>query len=319
MRTETNRIDIVMADLASVRDDELVQETESAGARTLLRRIVETPFDTREPAEARAALASESPSGLTRHGKTRRGRVGLVAVAAALLTAVVLATAALGVGQDIVSWLGGSKDVDAPAPTASDVVVASGDDGVPWRIVATPSDQGLCLYTVIEVSGDRQGSGGCGYTEIRGDLPPDLRGDPASKCIATPTTLVPCGSLPRHWMSAPGRGGDLRAGLERRFTYGVLAQEVASVELVLTDGEKVRAHVVERPDSLPLDFYWATLPCPLQPAGGGLQECAEDAGPEVEMAIARDESGQVLERRVPDWNGNPTGDPNGPPTPTDSP
>lgn len=314
MRTATNRIDIVMADLASVRDDELVQEAESAGARTLLRRIVDTPFDAREPAEALAALASESRSGLTRNGKTSRGRVGLVAVAAALLTAVVLTTAALGVGRNVVSWLTGFRDVDAPEPTASDVVVASGEAGVPWRIVATPSDQGLCLYTVIEVSGERGGSGNCGYTDIHGDLPPDLRGNPSAKCVATPTTLVPCRSLPRHWMSAPG-GGGFQAGLERQFIYGLLAEEVASVELVLTDGEKMRAHIVERPDGLPLNFYWATLPCHLQPAGGGLQECEEDVGPEVEVAIARDVNGQVLERRVPVWNGNPTGDPDGPPPP----
>ena len=155
-------------------------------------------------------------------------------------------------GQDIVSWLAGSNDVDGPVPTASDVVVATGEAGVPWRIVATPSDQGLCLFTVIAVSGEKGGSGNCGYTDIRGDLPRDLRGDPSAKCLATPTTVVPCGSLPRHWMSAPG-GGGLQAGLERKFTYGLLAEEVASVELVLTDGESVRAHVLERPDGLPFD------------------------------------------------------------------
>jgi len=314
MRTETNRIDGLVADLASVRDDELVEDLQSARARTLLRTIIDTPFDARELAEARAALASGSSSRLTRHGKTRRSRVRLVAAAAALITAVVLSTAALGVGRDVVSWLTGSKDVDAPEPTESDVVVASGEAGVPWRIVATPSDQGLCLYTVIEVSGERRGSGNCGYTDIHGNLPPDLRGNPYAKCVATPTTLMPCGSLPRHWMSAPG-GGGFQAGLERQFIYGLLAEKVASLELVLTDGEKMRARVVERPDGLPLNFYWATLPCPLQPAGDGLQECEEDVGPEVEVAIARDVSGQVLERRVPVWNGNPTGDPDGPPPP----
>ncbi len=37
------------------------------------------------------------------------------------------------------------------------------------------------------------------------------------------------------------------------------------------------------------------------------------------MGIARDSAGGVLERRVPIWNGNPTGDPEGPrpPTPSD--
>lgn len=319
MTTEANQIDALVADLASVRDDELIEESQSTYARTLLRAIMESPLGARELAEPGAGLAPDSRSLGRRHRRTKRGRVRLVAVAAALVVAVVLSTAAFGVGQDIVSWLAGSNDVDGPVPTASDVVVATGEAGVPWRIVATPSDQGLCLFTVIAVSGEKGGSGNCGYTDIRGDLPRDLRGDPSAKCLATPTTVVPCGSLPRHWMSAPG-GGGLQAGLERKFTYGLLAEGVASVELVLTDGESVRAHVVERPDGLPLNFYWATLTCPLQPAGGGLQECAEnadgrDAGPEVEMAIARDVNGQVLERRVPVWNGNPTGDPDGPPPP----
>jgi hypothetical protein len=259
----------------------------------------------------RAAIAAEQ-GGRGAHNRRRR----LIALAAALVSAVVLSTAAFGVGQDIVSWLAGAKDVDAPVPTASDVVVASGEAGVPWRIVATASDQGLCLFLVIEVSGERGGSGGCGYRDIRGDLPPDLRGDPASKCLATPTTVVPCGSLPRHWMSAPGSGWDMQGGLERTFARGLLAEGVASVELVLTDGKTVRAHVVERPDGLPLNFYWAAFPCPLRPYREGLQECAGEGGPAIKMTIARDADGQVLERRVPVWNGNPTGDPNGPAPPT---
>ncbi len=259
----------------------------------------------------RAAIAAEQSGRGTRNRRRR-----LIALAAALVLAVVLSTAAFGVGQDIVSWLAGAKDVDAPVPTASDVVVASGEAGVPWRIVATASDQGLCLFLVIEVSGERGGSGGCGYRDIRGDLPPDLRGNPSAKCLATPTTVVPCGSLPRHWMSAPGSGWDTQGGLERTFARGLLAEGVVSVELVLTDGKTVRAHVVERPDGLPLNFYWAAFPCPLRPYRGDLQECAEDDGPDIEMAIARDVNGEVLERRVPVWNGNPTGGPNGPAPPT---
>src|ERR671922_280772 len=97
----------------------------------------------------------------------------------------------------------------------------------------------------------------------------------------------------------------------------VLAEDVASVELVLNDGRTVRAHVVERPGGLPLDVYWAAWPCPLRPAPGTYQPCSEedDVSSDVKIAIARDASGGVLERRVPAWNGNPTGDPDGPPPP----
>jgi hypothetical protein len=74
----------------------------------------------------------------------------------------------------------------------------------------------------------------------------------------------------------------------------------------------VRAHVVEQPEGLPLNFYWAAWPWPLQPGGEDLQECAEDVGPEVKIAIARDAEGRVLERRMPAWNGNRRETPTGP-------
>lgn len=217
-----------------------------------------------------------------------RRRFRLLAVAATLVLAVVLSTAALGIVRDVASFFAGWHDPEAPVPTAPDVVIASGEAGVPWRIVATTSDQGLCLALVTP--SDDSGMGGCG--------PTDVRGDPWA--VGTPL----------HWIGAFGVGGG-NATLNRNFAYGPLAEEVASVELALSDGEVVRANVVERPKGLdaPLDFYWATWPCRSSP-------CLDAAGPEVQMAIARDAAGHVLERRVPVWNGNPTGDPNGPPPPT---
>jgi hypothetical protein len=263
--------------------------------------------------EARVTLEGYH-SQRVRRGRTvgRRGRV--LALAAAVVLAVVLTIPAVGVGPAIVSLFAGGHDVGAPAPTASDVLIASGEAGVPWKILATRSDQGLCLDLFHHAGDDRFGGGHCGYTNIRGDLPPDLRGNPRTKCIATPEgPLVPCGSLPRRWIEPWGGGGTI--GLERRFTYGPLAEDVASVEFILTDGQSVRANVVERPGGLPLNFYWATWPCRLRSvsdgpyAGEGLKECV--GGPEMEMVIARDAEGRVLERRMPVWNGNPTGDPNG--------
>lgn len=294
MSKKANPIDALIADLASVRDDDLVGEARSSTAAALLASILESPVG--------------------RCGRRRSGRRRslVVAFAAAVGVAVVLSIPAFGVRQEIVSLFAGWHDPGAPVPTASDVLIASGEAGVPWKIVATRSDQGLCLGLFHRVRDDRFGSAGCGYRDIRGDLPPDIRGDPASKCIATPTTLVPCGSLPQHWIGPVG-GGGASVGLEDSFAFGPLAEDVASVDLVLTDGQTVSAHVVNHPEGLPLNFYWAAWPCrPLQPVEGGLQECAEDAGPDLKIAVARDEAGRVLERRVPAWNGNPTGDPDGP-------
>ena len=266
--------------------------------------------------EARAALEGHH-SQRVRGGRTGGRRVRVLALAAVVVVAVVLSIPAVGVGPTIVSLFAGGHDPDAPVPTASDVLIASGEAGVPWKILATRSDRGLCLDVFHRVGDDRFG-GGCGYTNIRGDLPPDVRGNPATRCIATPEgPLVPCGSLPRRWIEG-GQVGDT-VGLERRFAYGPVAKEVAGVDLILTDGQRVRANVVEQPGGLPLNVYWATWPCRLRSVGEpyaeeGVKMCV--GGPEVKMAIARDAEERVLERRVPAWNGNPTGDPNGPAPPS---
>jgi hypothetical protein len=294
----SSRIDTLVAGLASVNDEELAGEVGSPRSAELLRRILESP--------------AFSP-------RRRRPR-GLMVALAALVLAAALAIPAFGVGPEIISFLTGARDPGAPVPTASDVVVASGEAGVPWQLIATRSDQGLCLGLVYRVNGDTHGPG-CGYVDIRGDLPPDVRGDPSSTCIGPPTTsapggtLVPCGSLPKHWIG--GVGNSSGNGLDHVFAIGAVAEGVATVELVLNDGRELRANVVERPGGLPLNVYWAAWPCPLRPAAGAYQPCsAEDGfGSYVRIAIARDAGGQVLERRAPAWNGNPTGDPDGPPPP----
>jgi hypothetical protein len=270
--------------------------------------------------EASATVAGTPRQRRRIAGSGRRpGR--LLALATAVVVAALLSIPAFGVGEKIVSLFAGGHDPEAPVPTASDVLIASGKAGVPWKILATRSDQGLCLDLFHRVGDDRFGGGCYGYADIRGDLPPDLRGDPATRCIAAPEgPLVPCGSLPRHWIGPIG-SGSITVGLERYIHFGPLAVEVTSVELILTDGQTIRAHVVEQPGGLPLNFYWAARPCPLEPvteapyADKGVQMCT-GGGPEVQMAIARDAEGRVLERRVPAWNGNPTGDPDGPAAPS---
>ena len=93
--------------------------------------------------------------------------------------------------------------------------------------------------------------------------------------------------------------------------FGSAAAGVAGVDLVLTNGKTVHANVVERPVALgaSLNFYWIAVP--LDDAYRRSFELVEP----VEMVVARDADGRVLERRVAAWNGNPTGDPDGPPPP----
>jgi hypothetical protein len=254
----------LVADLAAVRDSELLAEAESSRAERLLEAILAEPFGS---------------------GRAERRAARLLVAAVALGLAVILAAAALGGVGRIRSWLSGGHGADFPVPAGADVVVASGVAGEPWTIVATPSDQGLCLFLVTR---PQAGSGGCGYLDVRGVLRRDLRGDPSTRCLATPTSAVPCGSLPRHWIDAD-RGS-------KGIVFAPAAEGVQRVELVLADGQILRAKLVERPGGLPLSVYWAELP----------------PGQVVTAAIARDSTGRVLERRLPPWNGNPTGDPGGP-------
>jgi hypothetical protein len=268
------RIDAIVAGLGSVRDDELLPEARSQQASRLLETILEQPL---------------------RANRSERRRPWALVAAAVVGLAVILATAALGGPGQIRSWLSGGRDPDAPVPAAADVVVASGVAGVPWRIIATPTDEGLCLFLV---TGEKSGAGSCGYSDIRGDLPAELRGDPSTRCLATPTTVVPCGSLPRHWIDADSGGERPDPHLNGTIVFDPVAEGVARIDLVLADGRVERARLVQPPD-LPFGFYWAELSHRLL----------------VTMVIARDSSGRILERRVPPWNGNPTGDPEGPKAP----
>jgi hypothetical protein len=197
----------------------------------------------------------------------RSRRLHLLALAGAVVLGIGLSATALGVVEHVRSWLAGGRGPDFPVPTGSDVVVAAGKAGAPWQIIATPSDRGLCLFLVTPIlTGERAGLGNCAMT-------------PA----------------PGHVISAFGAGGGFDA-LDSAFAFGTVAEPVASVELLLTDGETLHAQLV-RPGSLDgsLGVYWAAWHFP---------------GPEVKLAVARDAAGRVLERRAPSWNGNPSGKPN---------
>jgi hypothetical protein len=269
-----HELDLLVARLAPVGDEELAVETGSPAARALFEQIVSAPDTPLEP---------------RRFVKGRRS-VALVAFAAALALGLAVSIPALGIDRDVRSLFGWS-DLDAPVRTAPDFVVASGAVDAEWKIIATKSDQGLCLgfMSLHQVEG-WIGGPICGPTDVRGD---------------------PWADDPRHWIEAFGVGGGA-AGLNRTFARGRVAEDVTSLDLLLTDGRTVRAKIVEGPEGLgaPIDYYWAAWPC-------GSANCLDATGPLVRMAIARDEAGRVLERRRPVWNGNPTGDPNGPAPPLD--
>jgi hypothetical protein len=302
MSKNANELDGSVSALAPVRDQELVSAVRTPAAVALFATIVASPID----------------ASTAKRVSRCRGRVVAFAVVAAV--AAVLSIPAFGVAEEIVSIFGGWRsepDYPAPVPSASDVVIASGQNGVAWKVVANRSDQGLCLGLVYGAgSAEEVGQASCGYIDVRGDLDPEVRGDPSTKCLASPTEIVPCGSLPRHWIDFPyrtdpsphftGAGKDLT----RIIVVGTAAADIASVDLVLANSQTVRAHIVEQPEGLraPLSFYWAALP--LDDAQHG------DRDKLIEMVIARNSAGQILERRVPAWNGNPTGDPDGPPPPS---
>ena len=141
--------DALVARLARIGDEELAGETGSPGAQALLEQIVWSPGSSGEG-------SGVAPSWWR--------------PLAALALGLAVSVPALGVGQEVVSFFAGWRDPGSPVPTASDVVIASGEAGVPWKIVATTSDQGLCLgFLSLHPTEGWMGGAGCGPTDVRGD------------------------------------------------------------------------------------------------------------------------------------------------------
>lgn len=221
----------------------------------------------RQPAPCRQASVRDQR--LRRSLGVRRSRpaVGL----AALIAVAVLAVPAVGAVREVASWLSGGKGPDAPLPLGPDVVLASGVSGVAWRIVATPSDQGLCRFLVVLVEDrPRSGLGGCG--------PSDVRGDPDA------------GERALHWVQGGNGTGGLD-GLNRQIISGWAAEDVATVELALIDGGSFTAEIVLTPEGIhgPPKFFWAALLC--------RSPHCEESEPLVKSLVARDPAGTVLESR----------------------
>jgi len=201
--------------------------------------------------------------------------------------AALLSAPAFAIVGHVDSWMSTLVGPGAPVPEAPDVVIASGVSGVAWQIVATETDQGLCLFLLYEWSGDRHGTGGCGWGT-------DVHGYPG----ATPRGYG-AGGGHLHWVEGGNAGGS-SAGLDRRIAMGVAAAEVASVDLVLADGRTVPARLVEHPEGIgvPLNLWWAVLPPEV--AGVDLTEDVDHDLIPVHALVARDGSGAVLERRIVD-------------------
>jgi hypothetical protein len=319
-----NQIDQLIRSLRddTPADDDAENKALHAARRVLHAAIAAEHMGRSRSTEGRLRRLAESSRRIGRSAHSRRGRA--VALFAALVI-VGVAVPAFGVVGD--GWIGGGEIEGVrgsadPKLTGPPVVVASGEPEQPWKIVIARSDQGLCLNVEVgdgRFSSEKHRLGDCGYSDIRGDLPPDVRGDPSAACIGA-AALVPCGSRPEYWVQV--RSSSFVPEIARIIVVGAAAAEVASVELILTNGKTLHTDVVERPlgPDIPLNVYWAELGPEhglrvLRNANGQLMPCADEV---VEMFVARDSAGRVLGRRVPAWNANPSGDPDGPRRPPDT-
>lgn len=315
-----NQIDLLLRSFGddTPAGDDAENEALRAARRVLHAAATAEQKSPRASSDGRLHLLAERSRRILRRARSRRVRV---VVLFATLAIVGVAVPAFGVadgwfaGGGPTAGIRGSAD---PKLTGPPVVVATGGPGQPWTLVIARSNQNLCLSVDQgdeDFSTDMHRHGDCSYSDIRGELPPDVRGDPSAPCIGL-DAIVPCGSLPRYWVQT-GASGTYVPEIERFILADAAAADVASVELVLANGGTVQAEVVERPlgPDVPLNVYWAELGLehgltltPWRNADGHRMWCDDQL---VEMAVARDSQGRVLGRRVPPWNANPTGDPGG--------
>lgn len=134
--------------------------------------------------------------------------------------------------------------------------------GPGWSLVAWRSNSGICLDFVVPMSS----SGGCGF---------GVRGEPRDTAHASAPP-------PTHWIS----GGTSSQPGAATVIDGVVAEEVARVEVVLSNGRVLHLPVIEAPAELQanVDFFLVQVP--------------KDKGGLVRSFIAYSEEGQVLERRA---------------------
>jgi hypothetical protein len=134
--------------------------------------------------------------------------------------------------------------------------------GPGWSLVAWRSNSGICLdFAVAQSSG-----GGCGF---------GVRGEPRDTAHAGTAP-------PEHWISGAITSGPGGATV----IDGVVAEQVARVEVVLTNGRVLRPPVIEAPIELETDVDFFLVQVPAVENGG------------VRVFIAFGDAGKVLERRA---------------------
>jgi hypothetical protein len=206
--------------------------------------------------------ATVSVSGWRRAWKQRPRRIRLV-LAVAIFVLLSAVGTAVGVGINLLAQQERFDEQRERIPgepkRIGPLVEVTSAPG--WSLVAWRSDSGICLDFVVP-----QSSGGaCGF---------DVRGEPSDTAD---------GSAPpaKHWISGAVTSGPGAATV----IDGVVAEEVARVDVVLSNGRVVHARVIEAPTELQanVDFFLVQVP--------------GDAGL-VRAFIAYEEAGGVLERRT---------------------
>ncbi len=283
MSNPRDLLDDLLPRSATVRDEDLIPLANTPSANALFAEIVSMPHggeETHSRIEMEPTVENLGSAGNRARDTVSPHRLRNVLVAVTLALAVGVSVPAFGVVPHIKSWFSDLKGSDNPIAQTPDVVLASGVDGRAWRIVATQTNEGLCVFLFTQRFGEPLGLGGCGWAS-------DIRGYGSADEL--------------HWIAGTNGSGGI-AVLNRNITYGVTAEGVASVDLELANGQAVTASLIERPDGLggPLNFYWAALGTKegvkLNADGGAM----ESELPLVHALVARDSAGNILERRIVD-------------------
>ncbi len=196
--------------------------------------------------------------------RPRRARLGLTVAILALLVAV---GTAVGAGVNLLAQLEWfeerREDIPGEPKRIGPLVEITAGPG--WSLVAWRSDSGICLDFVVP----RSSGGACGF---------GVRGEPLD--AAHPGAPSPKGWISGAISSQPGAATVID---------GVVAEEVARVEVVLGDGRILDAPVIEAPAELRADVDFFLLQVPADnsiPLPSGF----------VRAFIAYDGKGRVLEQ-----------------------
>jgi hypothetical protein len=213
--------------------------------------------------EIRRPGASANVSRLRRAWRLRPRRTRLVLVVAIFVLLAAVGTA-IGVGVNLLAQQERFDEQRERIPGEPKRIgpLVEIKSGPGWSLVAWRSDRGICVDFVVPQSS----SGGCGF---------GVRGEPRDTAHASAPP-------PRHWV-AGGTSSQPGAAI---VIDGVVAEEVARVEIVLRNGRVLHPAVIEAPAELQanVDFFLIQVP--------------EDEGSLVRSFIAYGEEGQVLERRA---------------------